>query len=325
MPEQPGSDNESLAKPRDTRELSNTAILIICMGIAFLLWLLIKLSNTYSGQVTAYVHYSNLPENKVLVKPLEKKVKLRVETTGFKLLLSNVGFQPVNIDIDFQELHNTHFILTEDVKKRISENLPPDIKLHSISPDTLYLYFDEKATKKVPVRLDADLEFEKQFGLKKSVQLSPETILVAGPRVLLDSIHEWKTAVLKRKQIKGDLRGTIGLATPGKEGLSVTPDKVHYNLNVEEFTEHSLEVPVTRINVPAGISITTYPKNIKVTFQVALSNFEAVNAAGFELVADFSKIDLHNQKQVYLQLVKYPPYLKNVTFSPQSVEYIIYK
>ena len=146
----PGNAPEQKAKKdRDNHSTNNTIILMACMAIAFFLWLFVKLSNNYPGQLTAHIIYSNLPEGKVLVKPLDKQVKLRVETTGVKLLLAQWGIEPVYLNIDFQELHNSRFVLTEDLKRKFAEVLPVEMRLYSISPDTLLIEVDNNVKLKI--------------------------------------------------------------------------------------------------------------------------------------------------------------------------------
>ena len=323
---EPGLEpDKSTSKTPKSRVPNNTGVFFVCLGIAFVLWLVVRLSSVYVGTIPAFIRYTNMPENKVSVQPLEKKVKLRVETPGYKLLLTQMGFNKIYLDIDLQETRHKQFLLTDDLRKRVAENLPLDVRLFSISPDTLYLNFDEKYSRRIPVRLVKKLEFEKQFDQKELIQLSPDSVEVSGPKILIDSIKSWPTVELKQKRVKDNLRGTIDLVKPARNGISISPETVKYNIVVEEFTEQSIEVEVRKMNVPAGMQITTYPKKVKVTFQVPLNNYEAINETSFEVVADFGKIEIGKQKEVYLELTQTPAYVKGVTISPISTEYIIYK
>jgi YbbR domain-containing protein len=269
------------------------------------------------------VRYVNIPEHKILVKELDNRLKLNVETSGFKLILSRLGFQRFFLDVDYKDYRNNRYVLTEDLRRKFSDNLPPDIKLRSISPDTLFLFFDEKGTKKIPVHLVSQLEFEKQYGLKDSIIISPDSVEITGPRMIIDTIRSWPTIPLKIRGLKTSRDANIDLA-PASGSLTISPKNVHYKVEVEEYTEQSIEVEVKRLNVPQDVEITTYPKKITVTFQVPLSSYQTVGEDAFEAVADFSQIDIKTQQKIFVELTKMPGFVKNVTITPRSVEYIIY-
>ncbi|MDX2000910.1 MAG: hypothetical protein SFW35_00630 [Chitinophagales bacterium] len=325
----PSQEEQSSNKPNrkkkvvDRRGPSNTALFMACLFVASFLWLMVRLSGVYSGTVTAHLRYINMPDNKVMVKGLDTKLKLYVETTGFKLLLAKFGFSRTVLDIDYDDYRYTSYVLTEDLKKKFADNLPNEIKLKDIKPDTLFLYFDERVTKTVPIRLLWDIAFQKQYGMKDSIIISPDSVKLTGPKSLLDTIHSWPTKKLKMKDVKSDMDGQIDLAK-GPEVIDLNAKKVNYHAAIEEYTEQTVEVEVRLTNLPNNMDITTYPKKVAVTFQVPLSSYQTVSDDAFEVVANFTNVDLSAQQKVYVELNKAPANVKNVSLSPTAVEYIIY-
>ncbi len=71
--------------------------------------------------------------------------------------------------------------------------------------------------------------------------------------------------------------------------------------------------------------MTIYPKKVKVTCLVSLNDFEKVKADLFEAVADFSNIDMNEDKLVSISLKRQPSFVKNINWSPKRAEFIINK
>ena len=65
---------------------------------------------------------------------------------------------------------------------------------------------------------------------------------------------------------------------------------VNYVLEVDQFTENVLEVPVRLTNVPKGFKATIMPSNIDVYCKVALRDIKQLQASDIEVICDFSQL-----------------------------------
>ena len=71
--------------------------------------------------------------------------------------------------------------------------------------------------------------------------------------------------------------------------------------------------------------INIYPNKAKVIFRVGLSNYEHVSSEAFRVVADFAGVDMNRSKYVPVRIELAPSFIKNLDYSPKSVEYIVYR
>ena len=307
-----------------TKISKNTLIVIVCMGIAAMLWLLTKLSHDYIGEIPATISYVNLPEDKVVVRPLRRSLKLIVETSGFKLLISEMTQSTAKVQIDYTQYGRANAIHTNEFLPSLTNQLSGDYTVLDISPDTLFFYFDNRVSKMVPIQADYHITFEKQYDFMEPLVINPDSVLVAGPKSLVDSITKWKTKKLNLENLKSSVQTDVDLVTPEKDLLDISPLKVQYVIPVEKYTEQSIDLEIIVINAPAGYEVNIYPKVVKAVFQVGLNNYEKVKGAIFEAVVDFKKIDIRNSKYAEVEIRKAPRYIKKLNYTPKSVEYIIY-
>lgn len=301
----------------------NGAVFAVCLLVAVLLLLLNKLSRNYIGDVKGSIHYAHLPEGKAPTAPLPAELNLFIETTGFRLIWSKMK-KPPTIRIDLSAL-KTSYLATSELKSLITSQISPDYHLVAIAPDTLYFNFDKGIQKKVPVIPDIVISFKKQFDFTEPMIITPDSILVSGPQNVVDTIEGWRTKRLVFENLDKSIQAEVPLIAPPSHSISITPDKIKYVIPVEEYTEKTLEVTAEIINIPGKREINIYPNKVQVIFRVGLSNYEHVSAENFRAAADFAGVDIKRSKYVPVKILQSPSFIKNLDYSPKSVEFIIYR
>ncbi len=106
--------------------------------------------------------------------------------------------------------------------------------------------------------------------------------------------------------------------------MEFSEDEVDVNINIEKFTEGSHKIKLNVLNVPDSLIIRTFPKEITVTYFVALSDYEKVLPQLFEAVVDYNET-VHQENKLQISIKNSPEYIKSLRFNPKSVEYIIEK
>jgi YbbR domain-containing protein len=313
--------NKSAATPQN-----QTAILFICMGIAVLLWVANKLSHDYTGEITAKINYTNIPEGQILSGRSTGSLTLQVKTKGSSLLWYKLTRPTTSVDINFAKLpSHRNQALSSRLKSDIAASLPKGYELIAILPETLYYHTDKKASKLIPVELQAVITYEEQYGLSGDIILNPAFVNISGAAKDIMTIDKWKTEKLVLQKIKNSKQGEIGLEPPFLPGITIEPAKIQYSIPVDKYTGHEVVVPLKAIHVPPKMNITLYPKNIKISFQVSLKNFERVQPEMFQAVADFSSHQFDKDKYVAIKVIRAPDFVKHVHASPSKAEYIIHK
>lgn len=296
--------------------------------ISLFIWVLNALSKNYNSVIKYPLVYTDFPADKVFVGEMPKDLDLLVNAHGYALLRYKVFKKPVPISFkvsafNLNTLEEDNFkvhILTRNLRGQISNQLPMELQLLEIEPDTLHFQFARSVSRMVKVRPDFRFEVDNQFTMKNEVLIDPDSILVSGPNVILDTLSSVYT---ERKE--------MGLLTKGfseKVRLKEVPDlkfgrtKVNCNLELERFTELQLTIPVEVLNVPEGFVLQTFPSRIKLTCKVGLSKYERMDGNVFRAVVDYDQID-DNSKVLPVTVQNIPYYLLSYEYYPKTVEYLM--
>lgn len=300
---------------------TDRAILMICISIAFVFWLMTKLSYSYKDTVIVQLNYQT-PEDKIFTNPPATQLEVDIEGKGWDLL----GFafynkeRVVNIPVDANEIR---VISVSSLNAKVLKSIPK-ARILNIHPETIKLQMEEVATKVIPVVLDEQIRLASLHQYVDSIKIEPEEIEIKGPASVIRDIHSWKTNVLiPSEEVTKDIDVTIGLETHPNSNITLSSEKIRCMAAIEEVTEKQVEVPVEVLNVPDSLLLIILPKTVTVSSRVGLSDYANLSTEDFKVIADFSTIDLFNERSIRVLLKEKPSYTKQVQCIPKKVDYII--
>jgi hypothetical protein len=79
---------------------------------------------------------------------------------------------------------------------------------------------------------------------------------------------------------------------------------------------------VSIVNVPDSLRVVTFPREINITCQVGLSNYERLQPAMFLAVVDYSDLT-GGSTRVAVDLARYPEFITSLKYTPKTLEYLI--
>lgn len=321
----PHNDSHAPRRPIVSRQ-SQTVALMVCMSIAALLWLANKLAHEYKGEIMIQLLFTQVPDDYVLCHTQEDKFIVQVKTKGTHLLWHKLGRKKLIVEIPAQKLSPGKNILpAARLLPDISAYIPKEYEVLAVMPDTFHYCLEKKITKKVPIAIVTDITYHEQFGLAGPIELRPAEVVLSGPKSEISSVKEWETESIIYSRLNQSVSGTVKLKSPAHAYIHLDPAEVSYHIPVEEYTGHEVEVELTPAYLPSRLQLTLYPKRVKITFQVALKDFEKVKPHLFKAVADFSSHQWGKDKYVEVKVVQAPDFVRYVRTTPSKVEYIIHK
>jgi hypothetical protein len=287
------------------------AVLMVCIGIALCFWVLNRLSTKFRKTTPVRLEYFT-PMGKALRMTPPQYANVSWQGTGWDLLTGSEPRIALTVETDS--------IQTFYLRTIAAQQLGNDV--FSVSPEQITVEIEDIATKNVPVEAVANLSFWKGFDLADDIQLTPSVISVEGAKSVLENLNSLKTDTLRFQKLKDTVITSIKLAAIPILKFSKT--EVSAQLAVEQFTEKSLFVPLTVRNAPQRLQI--FPNKIKLDCTVALSRYAALSGENFMAVVDLKNIDVKSKNNtVAIVLLQQPSFVRNVKFSPQSVEFYFEK
>jgi YbbR domain-containing protein len=151
----------------------------------------------------------------------------------------------------------------------------------------------------------------------------PDTLEVTGPSFIIDTLTSIETEPLKLRNLSDTAERKVQLKKINR--TTVNLKKIRVIIPVDEFTESEYTVPIRLENVPDTVSLKTFPKTVRIKYQVTLHNFEKVHEDMFRAWIDYETIDPELTTKLLVRRDSLPPYIQNVSVIPRTVEYLIEK
>jgi hypothetical protein len=299
----------------------------IFLLIAIFIWFLNALSKNYTTQIAYPLRYEDLPVDRVFVGELPDELDLRINAHGYAILRYKVfgNPSPINFNVSAFSLNRAGndssraFIVTRYLRDQVARQLPAELQLLEIKPDTLYFQFARSKKRKVKVIPDFHFQVDNQFTVKDQIQLDPDSVEVTGPDLILDTLRQVYTVRTELGELTRNFSDKVRLQT--LPDLEYDRLKVQCHIELERFTEVQLTLPVTVVNLPDSILIQTFPSRIRFTCNVGLSKYERISNNQIRAVVDYDEIR-EESRLVDVQIQNLPVYLLSYEYYPKTVEYL---
>lgn len=298
-------------------------VFILFLLSAFVILILTKLSKDYTNTVAFSVLKTNVPQENAIVNDSNTLLNITLKMHGFKWL--KYYFKKPSITIDFEKdvyKRDSVFMWSKTTSYLKNTQFDKQVELLNMSPDTLLFEYDINLIKTVPVVLHSDIKFSAGFDTSGTMELKPDSIQVIGPKVIVSKITHVDTDNIVLTDTRADINEELKLSLPeNKSKVKFSTESVTINAKVEKFTEGTLKVPVSIINVPSGKRVKYFPKTVNVSFYVSLSNFSSIETKDFKVECDYNKVS--NGTFLPPELTVFPETVKNVKMSHKRIEFII--
>lgn len=306
-------------------ERKRFVVLLICLIGAAATWLFITFDQKYPYIVKTQLLYKDEPQKKAFKALQPDIVDLEVEGTGWQLLFSRLHLNPQSITVSLAKLNAQNHVVLSEQLPQINKQLGSQQKIISVKPDTLYFDFSKRTNKRVPLKLLRKLSFTKQYGISNKIQLSPAYVNISGPQEELAKISVWYTDTLKLSNLHQSVNARVLIKQNISNNISIYPTSVDVKIPIDEFTEKTIEVPLKVINNNDFYDIRLFPKKVAVTFMVALSNYQQVDADFIEAVVDVNEWKQWHHPKFTVKISRFPDYCTLVKIVPNKINFIIEK
>lgn len=293
-------------------------ILLASIGLSLLIWFFIKLSKNYETEKIIRIEYI-VPDMMEFTSPPPSNLLATVSGSGSDLAKQFfIQAYPV-IKIHVDQLPDR-----ANQKSELISMIHQETGLDIININRSYLSFsiDSTATKKVPVRLNASVELKNDFFQTQPMSVTPDSILLAGPKQELAEVDMVTTVKKEFRNIQGIINERIPILNDFSKNVSVHPNEITLKVSAEQFTEKQLDIPISVLNAPQGFQIN--PSIVTVSCTVSLDQYDALTVDSFKVEVDL-EYALSNKEQtnIPIQLIHFPEWIKSPRISPKVVEFLV--
>lgn len=250
------------------RDGSSKGIAIFLSIVAsILIWFMISMRESYSVVRNFPTTVVNIPKDRALRSPPPAEVRVQLEGRGWQLLKLITSPQKIRLDASTP---------TVDLYRATAESLPSDVRPQSVSPPEIRLRMEERAFRRLPVEIVADIKTVEPYDLVHPVRALPESVAVAGAASIVASLDGWKTKPFERDKVNESFSEYVPLSDTLKGLIDLDFSNVLLEAEVAEFTENQRLLDVKVIDAPAAANrYELMPDRVSIRYTVPITQFEA--------------------------------------------------
>jgi len=304
-------------------------IFFICILIAAIFWLLIKLSDVYTVENAFELTYNNEPSGMRVTKLVDSTLKMNLTARGFLILKLNLFTDMEKLDIDLSNYtietkgDKKYAIYTQELTKKLAEIVGTNENSITFSKAMVSFNMEKSSEKLIPIIPNYSIQFVSQYDLYQSVITTPSSVLVYGPQSILDKLKSISTNKLILENIMSNQVIKVNLENSNPDLLRLEINEVSLDFKVEKFTESEILIPIN--NSGLQYEIKTFPSQVKVYYRVAQIDFNKVRSHQFNIFPVLNNLDILQVNKLPLELSKQPNFVRNIRIVPSYVEFLIIK
>lgn len=302
-----------------SRRGKNLLLYLMCVAVAYCFWLMLSFDSEVHRDFEIQVEITDCPENITVIEE-SPKVLVRVKAKGVQMLKYTWGAQP-KLKINFNTYatdDNRIYVSRTQLTSLINEYFGHGISISSIKPDSLDLTYTTRPGVPVKVRVVSNVQAAAQSVINGDISSDIDSVLVYSVGTIPASLTEIVTDSIVLTDLKDSLVREVNLR-PVK-GMKIIPEKVNVTVPVEPLISKKQVVPIIVENVPKGVQMITFPAKIEINFLVPMSAYKQEHPVS--AVVDYLEMDPDRDK-VAVKLASVPGNYHNISFKPDSVEYLI--
>lgn len=279
-----------------TREKGQAFIFAFIFSLS--LWFVVNLGRDYNVTMKVPLQVTNLSENVSLSTEIPDNASVSLSGEGWNLI--NVYANPPTV---FLSAENQQVNLFDEIRQQIGS--VSDLSVMQVDPIIVSIETEEKVTKKVPVSLQVELSLRDQYGVIGEPTFQPDSVEVTGPVSRINNIERWETENREVSNVGRNVEMSIDLRRPETRGVRVEPSSIQYRVQVAEFTESEIRIPIRTRNLPSGKAVTYNPSTITVRFDVPIDQYNDVqNIRPFFAFVDYAAIEADDTGSVTPEIEK---------------------
>lgn len=292
--------------------------------LAFGFWLLQSLQQEYDIEISIPIRYKNIPPDIAFTQTPPDKITADVRDKGTVLLNYTFGRLFASIEVNMKNVSegNGFFVIErKEIESDILKQLLASTSLQGFEPQEIELSYSKRIHKVLPVVFNGDILSEPSYAVSGDIMITPATVDVYSSSAVLDTLAEIKTVYTRINKVNKTVNRILQLQKiPGTE---IEPANVSISIPVEQFTEKTLEIPVTFTGIPREYIVRAFPAEIKVNCLIPLSRFKSVTEEDFAIELNYYALEQHISGSLPITLTKKPDWIETIALSPGRIEFIL--
>ncbi|MCI9285891.1 MAG: hypothetical protein HFJ91_08930 [Muribaculaceae bacterium] len=188
----------------------------------------------------------------------------------------------------------------------------------SCRPDSINLSYTTLPGVKVKLVVQADIRPQIQYVLSGQPTADVDSVTIFSPSDIPHNLKFVSTEPIVKSGLKDTARYEVKVKPIA--GMRIIPDKVTVTVPVEPLIVRKRTLRLEIKNLPPDKHLVTFPSKIEISYLVAMGSYN--DEYPIRAFVDYNDIKLPGNK-LPVSLSVIPEIYRNMSFSPESVEYIV--
>jgi len=296
--------------------------------ISFSFWFLSMMSKYHETSLILPVKHINFPIDKIVLSKPDEQIYIRVKAPGFTILFYNL-FNNTKLILDLNSANvkpnkngAEYFWFMNVKRKDISELLSPSMELVAINPQQSSIFFSNKESKIVPVKLKSEIILQDEKRFAKPIKICPDSIKIYADREQLEKIKFIETENFVLTNVSKSNKYNIDVKSIDSVELDI--NQIEISIEIEDFIEETLVYNLEVKNLMDGYQIKLFPDVVDITLRVSKEKYNVLQTDLLKAIVDMSKFSYKNHK-LEVEVVNLPSFVQLERIYPSSVEFLLIK
>jgi YbbR domain-containing protein len=229
-------------------------------------------------------------------------------------------------DKDFSlDLSNIKNDTKLNTRQMLSERLdiPSNISIVSVEPETITISFEKVFRKYVKVRNNVTLQLSDGYEIIGDPDILPDSVLVSGASSIVSNIKSLPTEYKVFKDVNENITVTIALKDTLSNIIRVEPSMVTILFKVDLLAEKDfkdLEIQVE--NIPEDKEVLLVPPRLSLSLRSGVNELATINPGDIRIIVQYSDIESDSLGFVVPKIIL-PFEASIINMTPEKLQYII--
>lgn len=297
------------------------SIIISSILFSILIWGSVTLSEQFFSSIKMVIKVVNQPAGYSCGYINPETVSLKIKAKGWQLLSLKL-----NSDNQFLiSADNDSGLKKIDPFNEINENtwISSGISILEITPRNISYSVDKIKFKKIKVKPISNITFTKGFGLATPIRVYPDSVIVAGPDKILDTLKFVETNLVELSSL--DNMTKIITEIKDIRGFQFERKNVELTFDVQRIVEKSFsDIKVIINNIPADRDIVLIPNTIECSLRGGISILGKLSSDRINATVSYSQIVYDSTGTIQPKVI-IPENTQLVFTKPTRLNYFIKK
>lgn len=292
---------------------------LMFVAVAFVFWVFMSLDTEVQRDFEVPIEISEMPDSVTLIGLPPQTMAVSVKGKDSQLVRFLWGkMSPVKFKWADSAADGSLLLPAAKIDSKMRDYFGSGVEIMSCRPDSIRIPYTTQPGVKVKLVVQADIHPNLQYIVSGTPYANVDSVTLYSVNDIPHSLKMVSTEPIVKSGLKDTARYEIKVKPIA--GVRIVPDKVTVTVPVEPLIARKRMAIIEPQGVPAGKHLVTFPSKVEVSYLVPMSAYNDE----YPLKAFVEYADVNNPgNKIPVTLSMLPSIYHSVSFSPESVEYII--